>query len=507
MKGIIGFEMRENPGRVKTDDIPVLDYDVFARQVISMLKKESCHCVNYFAAPSGGGYRFFIIMANDDTRGIYLFSHYQPAGTLSLESITRERGQLHFFEREIHEKTGIIFANHTWLKPVRYSHSRSDRNSRIADHDFYRISGDELHEVGVGPIHAGIIEPGYFRFICHGERVLHLEIQLGYQHRGIEELFLEKDHLLQRSLLSESIAGDTAIGHGIAFALAAEALSGANIGERLLVERCIALEIERVAMHLGDLAALCGDVAYQTGQVALEALRTIVINAMQDWCGNRFGKGLIRTMGTNFPLTDETTDTILSRLSEVIARYIEVTNLVFNDSGVISRFENTGIVTRSQALQTGAVGMAARASGLARDTRASHPFLPYPGDPFKPATRQGGDVYARALIRKTETLNSVKYIRQLVSRLKTLDERSCSRPDYSLVPEPASLSVSLVEGWRGEICHSAITDESGNIVVYKARDPSTVNWLMLALAARGQEISDFPLCNKSFNLSYCGNDL
>ena len=142
----------------------------------------------------------------------------------------------------------------------------------------------------MGPIHAGIIEPGHFRFICNGEKVLHLEIQLGYQHRGIEELFVTKNNALQRCILSESIAGDTAVGHALAHSQLIESLGGIEINETLQIERCVALELERLAVHIGDTAALCGDVAYQLGQVVCEALRTTIINTMQLWCGNRFGK-------------------------------------------------------------------------------------------------------------------------------------------------------------------------------------------------------------------------
>ena len=184
--------------------------------------------------------------------------------------------------------------------------------SKIIDnYPFYEIDSEELHEVGVGPIHAGVIEPGHFRFICNGEKVLHLEIQLGYQHRGIEKLFIEKNESLQRCILSESIAGDTSIGHALAHSQLIESLAGIEVSETLQIERCIALEMERLAVHIGDTAALCGDVAYQLGQVVCEALRTTIINTTQLWCGNRFGKGLVRPGGSNYPLSNNVADEIL----------------------------------------------------------------------------------------------------------------------------------------------------------------------------------------------------
>ncbi|HNW57227.1 MAG TPA: NADH-quinone oxidoreductase subunit C, partial [Bacteroidales bacterium] len=286
------IEIVQNPGKVAVSDIPLLDYASFMKQTEELLKKSSCHCLNYFMHRSGKQLIFYILIANDDSHKILVYSHSQPADLMSLESITRYCFPMHIFEREISENTGISFSGHPWLKPLRYPHDRSDKSTAISDYPFYKIESEETHEVGVGPIHAGIIEPGHFRFLCHGEKVLHLEIQLGYQHRGVEKLFLEKKSLLQQSVLSESIAGDTAIGHGLAFAQLAEILSDIIPDERLEIERTIALEMERMAVHIGDTAALCGDVAYQLGQSACEALRTIVINTTQDWCGNRVGKGL-----------------------------------------------------------------------------------------------------------------------------------------------------------------------------------------------------------------------
>ena len=168
---------------------------------------------------------------------------------------------------------------------------------------FFNIESEELHEVGVGPIHAGIIEPGHFRFICNGEQILHLEIQLGYQHRGIEQLFLEKKKLLQRVTLAENIAGDTVAGHTVAFVNLWESLCNFQPGRDLQLARTLALELERIAIHTGDLSAMCTDMAYQLGSAVYGRLRTPVINYFQKWCGNRLAKGLIRAGKNNFPFT------------------------------------------------------------------------------------------------------------------------------------------------------------------------------------------------------------
>ncbi|NMB70968.1 MAG: NADH dehydrogenase subunit, partial [Bacteroidales bacterium] len=267
-----------------------------------------------------------------------------------------------------------------------------------------------------------------------------------------------------------------------------------------------ALEMERIAVHIGDTAALCGDVAYQLGQVVCEALRTTVINTTQLWCGNRFGKSLIRPGGSNFPLTEEVANNILKMLEDTGRRYVEMTDRILTLPSVLARFEDIGTVSREQALKLGLVGMAARSSGLLRDIRISHPFQFYRNFEVHPVYHSSGDVLARALQRKKEVEESIRIIQSLITRWKE-SKTTVSRPVYHDRLRPSSLAVSLTEGWRGEICHVAMTNAQGEIQQYKIKDASFHNWMALALAVRNQEISDFPLCNKSYNLSYCGHDL
>ena len=513
-------ELLTNPGTVKLSDIPVLDYTEFAGFIDLMMGEEGTHCVAYFALPQNDKYRFICCMAADENHELVLLSHEQarvPAP--SLPSLTARHFQFHIFEREIHENFGIGFPGHPWLKPLRYPFNRADMAEVMDNYPFYTIEGGELHEVGVGPIHAGIIEPGHFRFICHGEKVLHLEIHLGYQHRGAEHLLVENQGILRQSVLAESIAGDTAVGHSMAYAGVIESLAGITVSRRLSVERVVALELERIAMHIGDTAALCTDIAYQFGQVVNEALRTIVINTTQLWCGNRFGKGLIRPGGTNYPLSGDIVDAVLTNLEDVEERYLQITGKIFSLPSVLSRFESTGKVTTMQASLIGAVGMAARSSGMYRDIRWSHPFSAYVEHPYEPVMLHKGDVWTRAMLRKAEVVKSIGVIRELLTEItgsksqvpvsgsEHQQSETSVKPQYEAVLAPSSLAISLAEGWRGEICHVAITGDSGNMVHYKVKDPSFHNWMALALAVRNQEISDFPLCNKSFNLSYCGNDL
>ena len=498
--------LNSNPGAVPVVDIPVLDYEEFRTQTARLLKNERNHCLSYFVHETGGRLIFYMLIANDASGRIHVYSHVAEAAIRSIPSLSRDVIQLAGFEREIAETTGIVFEEHPWPKPLRYPFDSKPGNREMAEYPFYRIMSEETHEVGVGPIHAGIIEPGHFRFECYGEKVLHLEIQLGYQHRGVESRFTRAGTMPEMAVLSECIAGDSAIAHGLAFSQLAEILSGAVTTGDLAIDRIIALEMERIAIHIGDLAALCGDVAFQTGQVACEALRTIVINTMQDWCGNRFGKGLVRPGGTYYPLNKEKAEMISGRLAEVKRRFSEVAEMIFHDSGIIARFENTGAVSSRQAYLAGATGMAARSSGLNRDLRKSHPFQSYSKLDYTPFILDQGDVLARALLRKKEIELSYTVIDELIKKLG-FSASPVSRPDYSMKYASGLMGVSLVEGWRGEICHTALTGENGKLMKYKIKDPSFHNWQMLALAVRQQEISDFPVCNKSFNLSYCGHDL
>lgn len=499
----------KNQGTVSLFDIPAIPYNLFLSEIIELLQNDQNHCVAYYAYPVAEKLKFICCIADDRTGGILVFSHEQPLRKgVQLNSIAKNVYAFHIFEREISENFGVEFINSPWNKPVRYAFNRADRKKIINDYPFYKIQSDELHEVGVGPIHAGVIEPGHFRFLCNGETVLHLEIQLGWQHRGVESLYLSKPSLIQRTVLSESIAGDTAVGHSAAFVTLLESLGSVKINERLEIERNIALELERIAVHVGDLGNLNVGLAYQLASSVFGTLRTPVINYTQTWCGNRFGKGLNRVGGTHYPFTDELADKLIKLLDNFEKRFDPMAERTFGLPSVLMRVENIGKVTERQMRMIGAVGMTARMAGVERDIRKSHPFGAYKNYKINTETLEAGDVWARAMLRKLEIKISIQYIRDLIKKLGSLNESSPKPiPEGALKLAPDSLCVSVVEGWRGEICHCAVTDSEGKIAHYKVKDPSMHNWLALALSLRDLEISDFPINNKSYNLSYCGHDL
>jgi Ni,Fe-hydrogenase III large subunit len=492
-----------NNSTVTISDIPELSYHEFFELNTSLiLDNPQRHCVNYFGYNTTESIKLICCIADDSCHEIFVSSCIVNPNS-SLEAFTSKALCFEKYEREIHENFGLGFNNHPWLKPVRYSFNRKDKSKTIANYPFFNIQSEELHEVGVGPIHAGVIEPGHFRFICNGEQILHLEIQLGYQHRGIEPMFLKKKKLIERTTLAESIAGDTVIGHTTAFANLSESLCGFERSRDIDFARTIALELERIAIHTGDLSAVCTDIAYQLGSSVFGRLRTPIVNYMQEWGGNRLSKGFVRPGTNKFPFTPELGKRLTEILDAFERDFDEMNTELFKLPSALSRFERTGVVPSDDILSIGAVGMAARMSRLNRDIRQSHPYGLYPELQHEPIIKSHGDVYSRVQIRKEEVKQSIRYIRKLIENIPE------SKTSISALntPKPNSFSISLVEGWRGEICHCAITDNNGELIIYKIKDPSFHNWLALALAVRNNEISDFPICNKSFNLSYCGHDL
>jgi Ni,Fe-hydrogenase III large subunit len=490
---------------VNIKDIVFLSAEDFRVKVSELLAADGAHCIAYFAVKDGTSYSLFCGIANDLSNDIDVQAT-KTGLSASMDSLASEYSHIHIFEREVHEQHGIQFRNHPWLKPVRYSFDRYDREKNPDNYPFFSIESDELHEVGVGPIHAGIIEPGHFRFICEGEKVLHLEIALGYQHRGLESMMTGTPGL-RKMLLAETVAGDSTVAHALAYVSAVEALSGFVADDKIRLERCIALELERIAIHIADTSALCMDVAYQLGHVSCEALRTIVINTLQMWCGNRFAKGLVRPCGTNYPAGKEVCVKIRENLHETVSRYRDIAKKILSLPSLLARFEDIGTVTKEQAALAGLTGLSARASGLERDIRKSHPFQYYQKVNSEILIEQSGDILSRLKQRISEIEQSFALINSFLNELEQITGADSMPPRYSPLLKPGQLCFSLTESWRGEVCHTVITGRDGNISFYKIKDPSLHNWTGLALAVRNQDISDFPICNKSFNLSYCGFDL
>ncbi len=469
-------------------DIPVLSINDLRQEIIQMKKR----VVGFFGKQENDNVHLFVVLADDSEGKLYVSSAIFPPEIKEYESLTQELPSFHMFEREFYEEFNIKPLNHPWLKSV-----RNHKNK----YEFFEMKGDEIHQVAVGPIHAGVIEPGHFRFMCCGEKIYELEIQLGWQSKGVEQLFLTS----HSNRLAESVCGDSVVAYNIAYSNLVESLSGCEITNKAQLIRLIALEMERCAIHIGDLGAIAGDIAYLMGASIFGATRTLVINTMLEISGSRFARGLIETGGVNYDIDLALSDKIVSVLDKVSNDVERTVKTMLKSPTVASRLEKTGIVSKETAIEMGFTGMTARASGVNLDTRFDYPDKWYK-DIENRSTKADGDVYSRTRLRYKEIKQSIYIIKKFLKEL----EKYSTEPLRVHCPnkmKPDSFVVSMTEGWRGEVVHIAITDTNGKFSRYKIKDASFNNWYALALAVRNNGISDFPLCNKSFNLSYCGNDL
>jgi Ni,Fe-hydrogenase III large subunit len=474
-------------------ECPVLPMDQFRCAVLDGIAAGGRLSAMFAYPGKPGALRLFAVLARAG-RGDLGVVAAEVAGQYA--ALTPDCPQAHHFEREIHEQWHVEPLGHPWLKPVRFP---PPAHCGVAD--FFQMAGEEVHEVAVGPVHAGIIEPGHFRFQCHGETVHHLEISLGYQHRGVERAMLGGPH--PRTIhYAETLAGDTTTGHAAAYCRAVEALGTTRVPARGQFLRGLALELERVANHIGDLGALAGDVGFLPTMSYCGRIRGDVLNLTAMLCGNRFGRGLVRPGGVAFDADAHLVEQLQKRLGVVTKDAHSAVELLWESPSVMARFDGVGTVSPALCEQLGLVGVAARACGTARDVRRDFPYGIYRFAHIPVSTWHTGDVFARAYVRWLETQRSLAFVGE---QLDALPEGPVIEPVGPLAADHAV--VTLIEGWRGEICHVAMTGSDGRFAAYKVVDPSFHNWFGLATALRRQQISDFPLCNKSFNLSYCGHDL
>jgi len=360
------------------------------------------------------------------------------------------------------------------------------------------LKGEAAHEVAVGPVHAGVIEPGHFRFQCMGEDVYNLQIFLGYQHRGVEEEIVKADGNLARQIaLAETCAGDTSVAAAICFAEIMEAregqrseVKGQTKEDRPLSDlrpstsdlqlRELLLELERIANHVGDLGALAGDVAFLPTASFCGRIRGEYLNMTALICGNRFGRNAVVPGGMRCELTEEKRSKLLSWIRPVKKDLNRALKLMFESPTVCDRLDGTGIVPEDVAKKLGLVGFARHAS-----------------------VELNGDVLSRALFRRLEIEEAHEIVMEILEK-DTRQETQDAKSDHPT--SPFSVVVSTTAAWRGPLVHAALFDTEGKMLRYKIVDPSSHNWQGLAWALRGEQISNFPICNKSFNLSYCGTD-
>jgi Ni,Fe-hydrogenase III large subunit len=478
--------------RVDTTSLPVLAIEAW-RDTLSQSLGAGARLVTLYGRRVGDEVSLSAVLEERDD-SVRLLRALVPVH-VGYHALTAEFPALHCFERELHEQTGLRLPGHPWLKPLRYEGPEAPA---MRDYPFYELEGKEVHQVAVGPIHASIIEPCAFRFMCLGEQVHHLEIQLGYQHRGVERRLLEGDPRGHAQLV-ETIAGDTSIAHGWAYCAALEAL--ADCAPQLLVDaaRGVALELERVALHLATLSGLAMDLGFSQVAATYGRIRTLVINTLLELCGSRFGRGAMRPGGVAM-----TCPAGLHQRMDTWQRDVALAHASFLGArSVQHRLRGTGLLRQEHARALGSVGVVARASGVALDARTRAQGI-YSVLPLAAAIEADGDCWARAHVRITEMTESLTW---LSTMLALFPDWRAREPRSITALAPSQWVITRVEGARGEVVHCLETDRSGALLHYKVQDPSLRNWLGVAIAMRGNEISDFPICNKSFDLSYCGHDL
>jgi Ni,Fe-hydrogenase III large subunit/Ni,Fe-hydrogenase III component G len=390
----------------------------------------------------------------------------------------------------------------TWTEchPLRVdAGANATRGAR--DYPFVRVEGDGVHEIPVGPVHAGIIEPGHFRFSVVGEKVLRLEERLGYAHKGMEQRLARADPF-EAHRLAGRISGDSTVAYGWAYAMALESAAGADVPERALHLRALLLERERIANHLGDLGALGNDGAFAFGLAQFSRLREDWLRVSKDAFGHRLLMDIVVPGGVSIDL-DAAQRPVLLAQCDAIERDVRTLRAIYDEhAGLQDRFAGTGRVTTELAARLGLVGLAARASGIAGDLRCDQPWAPYDRLGVRQATSAAGDVAARVAVRFDEVFESLRLIRAIVEQLPPGELRG-----PVALPRSAALGAGRCEGWRGEVFVALELGDDGRIVRCHARDPSWHDWPLLEHAVIGNIVPDFPLINKSFNLSYSGHDL
>ena len=444
-----------------------------------------------------------------------------PVDDPCFPSLTKKFLPAYRFERQMQSLMGVVPTGHPdqrpWIKfedwpqdvyPLRKSFDATKPMPRVdGEYQWARAEGEGVYEIPVGPVHAGIIEPGHFRFQAVGEMIVNLEERLGYVHKGIEKRF-ESLSWKDGVKLASRVSGDTTVAHSIAYSMAVESMTGCSIPERAHYIRAIFLERERIANHLGDIGAICNDAAFAFMLYQCSRLRELVLRTNSKLFGHRFIMDKIFPGGVAVDIDSTGRKEMLSEL-ETISRDFERLVVIYDESSSLEdRVRDTGILKPEKARELCVVGIVARASGMNLDCRIFNPFPPY--DQYHRIeldvpVKITGDVHARTYVRVEEVRESIRIIRYILENLP--DGPIATDSTLPVMPAPDTNGFAAVEGWRGEIVYWLQAGPAGEINRCMVRDPSSLNWLGLEQAIPGNIVPDFPLCNKSFNQSYSGHDL
>lgn len=438
-----------------------------------------------------------------------------PADEPVFPSLTRRFIPAYRFERQIESLMGLVPQGHPdrrpWIKfedwpadawPLRKSFDASKPMPRVGgEYRWIRAEGEGVYEIPVGPVHAGIIEPGHFRFQAVGEMIINLEERLGYVHKGIEKRF-ESLSWNEGTRLAGRVSGDTTVAHSLAYCRALESMTECAPPERAHWLRALFLERERIANHLGDIGAISNDAAFALLLYQFSRLREQLVRTNHKLFGHRFMMDRIVPGGVAVDIDSSGKETMLKELKRFEKEFERLVLIYDENPSLEDRVRDTGILVPEKARDLCVVGIVARASGLNLDCRLQNPFPPYDRIPVNVPVLVSGDVHARAWVRIEEIRESIRLVRGI---LKDIPEGDIAAAVSAPAPERSGFAA--VEGWRGEIIYWLQSGPNGEVNRCMVRDPSSVNWLGLEQAIPDNIVPDFPLCNKSFNQSYSGHDL
>ncbi|MDD5255140.1 MAG: NADH-quinone oxidoreductase subunit C, partial [Candidatus Omnitrophica bacterium] len=495
-----------------------VENDDFARAALALHKRLDSGVMMFFAQDlraESGKFRLYCVFLDSGRRSWVVLCRDVEAGEPVFASLAKEMYSAAFFEREMKEMFGIMpqgnpdvrrLRLHDEIWPEGYYPLRKDftppqeGSAGQGQYRFHRVEGEGIFEVPVGPVHAGIIGPGHFRFSVAGEPIISLEIRHGWTHRGIEKL-LEGKTFLEAADLCERISGDTAFGYSWAFCQSVEKISGCKAPARAQLIRVIYLELERVYNHINDMGGIALDVGFSFPAQFAAMIKERLLRLNGDLCGSRYLKGVNTVGGIRSDIDAQKQGLIRSELAGIEKDFLELQKMLFSSVSFMDRVDATGILRTKTARDLNITGVAARASGIALDMRKDLPSI-YRDLSFTAAKGQAGDVAARLKVRCDEVDGSLGLIRQCLDKLSSSDT-----PLRSAVQEKEGFALGCVEAWRGPLRVWTRLDAHGRLLRCKIVDPSFQNWEGLAFAVLGNIIPDFPLCNKSFDLSYSANDL
>jgi Ni,Fe-hydrogenase III large subunit/Ni,Fe-hydrogenase III component G len=487
------------------------------RSMAVRLVENGCRLASVFAEDrtmAGSGFLIYYVFEHIQDRRFLLVRTSVPANNPEFPSVAAAIPAVNWQEREIQDWFGLVAVGHPNPRRVALHDNWPEihplRKDFLIDtvlppfegeqHVYRPTVGEGVVHIPVGPVHAGIIEPGHFNFAVAGEPILYLQLRMFYTHKGIEKRF-EQLPVNRAVYLAESISGDSSFSHGTAFCQAIERAAGIEIPARAKRMRTVLLELERLYNHVGDIGAIANDVGFGVANAHASRLRELILSVNEEMSGSRLLRGVVCPGGLRRDWEQEQVESCMEALTRFEREFTDLMKIIDSSDSTRDRLEHTGILHPDKARDLGIVGVAGRASGVDRDLRRDHPYAAYDEVSFEVPVYQEGDVLQRMRVRVDEIWQSLRIIREILTKLAPGTCRVAVPP----LP-PDCIALGAVEGWRGEILHWIRSGSNGRLERCKIKDPSLNNWPALVEAVQGNIVPDFPVINKSFNLSYSGTD-